>query len=61
MLKLAFNDDIFDVAAMALVIAFLPDPGAAVAEMARVVRPGGLVTARRCHLGSRQRVVGSVD
>ena len=44
-LKLAFNDDIFDVAAMALVIAFLPDPGAAVAEMTRVVRPGGLVTA----------------
>jgi ubiquinone/menaquinone biosynthesis C-methylase UbiE len=44
-LKLAFNDDIFDVAAIVLVIAFLPDPGAAVAEMARVVRPGGLVMA----------------
>jgi SAM-dependent methyltransferase len=43
--KLPFDDDTFDVAAMALVIAFLPDPGAAVAEMARVVRPGGLVTA----------------
>ncbi len=43
--KLPCDDDTFDVAAMALVIAFLPDPGAAVAEMARVVRPGGLVTA----------------
>jgi ubiquinone/menaquinone biosynthesis C-methylase UbiE len=42
--KLPFDDDTFDVAAMALVIGFLPDPGAAVAEMARVVRPGGLVT-----------------
>lgn len=42
--KLPFDKDTFDVAASALVIAFLPDPGAAVAEMARVVRPGGLVT-----------------
>jgi SAM-dependent methyltransferase len=43
--KLPFDDDTFDVAAMALVIAFLPEPGQAVAEMARVVRPGGSVTA----------------
>ena len=43
--KLPFDDDSFDVAAMALVIAFLPDPGAAIAEMARVVRPGGVVAA----------------
>jgi SAM-dependent methyltransferase len=43
--KLSFDKDTFDVAAMALVIAFLPDPSAAVAEMARVVRPGGLVAA----------------
>jgi ubiquinone/menaquinone biosynthesis C-methylase UbiE len=43
--KLSFDDDSFDAAAMALVIAFLPDPATAVAEMARVVRPGGLVTA----------------
>jgi len=33
----------------ALVIGFLPDPGAAVAEMARVVRPGGLVTGSQRH------------
>lgn len=30
---------------MALVISFLPDPGKAVAEMARVVRPGEWVAA----------------
>jgi ubiquinone/menaquinone biosynthesis C-methylase UbiE len=41
--NLPFADNSFDVAAMALVISFLSDPGRAVAEMARVVRPGGLV------------------
>jgi ubiquinone/menaquinone biosynthesis C-methylase UbiE len=40
---LPFADDSFDAAAMALVITFLPDPAKAVAEMARVVRPGGIV------------------
>ena len=40
---LPFGDDRFDVAIMALVITFLSDPGKAVAEMARVVRPGGWV------------------
>jgi len=40
---LPFGDDQFDVAVMALVIAFLPDPAKAVAEMARVVRPGGWI------------------
>ena len=41
--KLPFADNSFDAAGMALVISFLPDPGKAVAEMARVVRPGGSV------------------
>lgn len=41
--NLPFADNSFDVAAMALVISFLPDPARAVAEMARVVRPDGLV------------------
>ncbi len=40
---LRFADREFDVAAMALVISFLPDPAKAIAEMARVVRPGGVV------------------
>jgi ubiquinone/menaquinone biosynthesis C-methylase UbiE len=40
---LPFPDKSFDAAAMALVIVFVPDPIKAVAEMARVVRPGGLV------------------
>jgi SAM-dependent methyltransferase len=38
-------DGSFDVAAMALVIFFVPDPAKGVAEMARVVAPGGLVGA----------------
>lgn len=41
--KLPFPDNAFDAAAMALAISFVPDPGQAVAEMTRVVRPGGLV------------------
>jgi SAM-dependent methyltransferase len=40
---LPFADGSFDAAVMALVITFLSDPGKAVAEMARVVRPGGRV------------------
>ena len=40
---LPYGDDSFDAAAMALVISFIPDPAKAVAEMARVVRPGGCV------------------
>ena len=38
-------DNTFDVATMALVIFFVPDPAKGVAEMARVVRPGGVVAA----------------
>jgi SAM-dependent methyltransferase len=40
---LPFGDDCFDVAVMALVVTYLSDPGKAVSEMARVVRPGGWV------------------
>lgn len=42
---LPFADDRFDVAIMALVIFFVPDPAKGVAEMVRVTRPGGLVAA----------------
>jgi ubiquinone/menaquinone biosynthesis C-methylase UbiE len=41
--KLPFADREFDVAAMALVITFISDPTQAVAEMKRVVKPGGMV------------------
>jgi SAM-dependent methyltransferase len=40
---LPFAENSFDAGAMALVITFLPDPAKAVVEMARVVKPGGLV------------------
>lgn len=42
---LPFPDDEFDAALMALVIFFVPDAKAAVAEMARVVKRGGKVAA----------------
>jgi ubiquinone/menaquinone biosynthesis C-methylase UbiE len=41
--QLPFGDDEFDVAAMALVITFVPDPAQAFAEMKRVVKPGGMI------------------
>jgi ubiquinone/menaquinone biosynthesis C-methylase UbiE len=44
-MALPFDSGRFDAAVMALVIFFLPDPTKGVAEMARVVRPGGLVAA----------------
>jgi ubiquinone/menaquinone biosynthesis C-methylase UbiE len=42
-LALPFVDGSFDAALMALAIVFVPDPVKAVAEMVRVVRPGGWV------------------
>jgi SAM-dependent methyltransferase len=43
--NLSFADSTFDIATMALVISFLPNPNKAAVEMARVVRPGGWVAA----------------
>jgi len=43
-MALPFPADEFDVATMALVIPFVPEPIKGVAEMTRVVRPGGMVT-----------------
>ena len=40
-----FPDGAFDAAVMPLVIFFVPEPAVGVAEMARVVRPGGTVSA----------------
>jgi len=44
-MTLPFPPDAFDAATMALVIFFVPEPAKGVAEMVRVVRPGGLVAA----------------
>lgn len=44
-MTLPFSEGRFDVAVMALVIFFVPDPEKAVAEMMRVVCPGGMVAA----------------
>jgi ubiquinone/menaquinone biosynthesis C-methylase UbiE len=44
-MALPFPADTFDVAIMALVICFVPDPAKGVAEMTRVARPGGAVAA----------------
>lgn len=44
-MALPFDDGRFDAAVMALVIFFVPQPAKGVAEMARVVRPGGTVAA----------------
>ena len=44
-MALPFADGSFDAAVMALVIFFVPEPAKGVGEMARVVRPGGLVAA----------------
>lgn len=44
-MALPYADKSFDVAVMALVIFFVPDPAKGVAEMARVVRSGGSVAA----------------
>lgn len=44
-MALPYPDDSFDAAVMPLVIFFVPEPARGVAEMARVVGPGGLVAA----------------
>ncbi|MBD0320687.1 MAG: methyltransferase domain-containing protein [Gemmatimonadetes bacterium] len=44
-MALPFSDAAFDAAVMPLVIFFVPEPARGVAEMARVVAPGGIVTA----------------
>jgi ubiquinone/menaquinone biosynthesis C-methylase UbiE len=44
-MALPFDNDSFDAAVMALVIFFVPEPKQGVAEMKRVVKPGGTISA----------------
>lgn len=44
-MALPYPNGAFDAAAMALVLAFVPEPAKGVAEMVRVVKPGGTVAA----------------
>lgn len=44
-MSLPFSNNSFDAAVMPLVIFFVPNPSVGVSEMARVVSPGGIVTA----------------
>jgi ubiquinone/menaquinone biosynthesis C-methylase UbiE len=44
-MALPFPADRFDAAVMALVLVFVPEPAKSIAEMARVVSPGGIVAA----------------
>ena len=44
-MSLPYADNSFDIAVMPLVIFFVPDPAKGVAEMVRVVRADGIVTA----------------
>ena len=44
-MAIAAEDKSFDAAVMALVIFFVPQPAKGVAEMVRVVRPGGVISA----------------
>jgi ubiquinone/menaquinone biosynthesis C-methylase UbiE len=44
-MALPYSDNVFDLTVMPLVLFFVPEPAKGVAEMARVVRPGGTVSA----------------
>ncbi len=57
---LPFAEQSFDVATMALVIAFVPDPAKGVAELARVLRPGGTAAAYMWDLPAQSLPLGPI-
>ena len=50
--RLPFSDAVFDATRADRVLIFLDDPAAALAEMARVTRPGGRIAVTEADLGS---------
>src|SRR5512132_2072125 len=46
---LPFDDGAFDLAVCALALSHLPDPAPAIAELARVLRPGGALVVSDLH------------
>ena len=55
---LPFEDDSFDAALALLVVNFMADPAAGVAEMRRVTRPGGTVAACVWDYGGEMELLG---
>ena len=54
-MALGVEDDSFDVVLSVLGVMFAPDPDVAIAELARAVRPGGVVASRHgCSAAGRQ-------
>jgi SAM-dependent methyltransferase len=56
--QLPFEDDSFDAALALLVVNFMADPAAGVAEMRRVTRPGGTVAACVWDYGGEMQLLG---
>jgi SAM-dependent methyltransferase len=56
--SLPFEDDSFDAAVALLVVNFMTDPEAGVAEMRRVTRPGGTVAACVWDYGGEMQLLG---
>lgn len=55
--SLPFESSSFDAAVTGLVLNFVPEPSRAVAEMARVVRPGGIVAAYVWDYGAKMEMM----
>lgn len=58
--RLAFPDQVFDSVVFSLCLCTIPDPGAAIAEAVRVVKPGGRIILLE-HVRSPNRVVAFIQ